>query len=485
MTHSVEPAIPALIQSELNADLVLSVFIIDDDKSTQLVLKAFFVKEGYKVTLFSDPLEVLQVLEKSDSKSVQACDLVICDLKMPSMDGLEVIEKLNELQNRPPIVLLTGYASIETAAEGMKKGAYDYITKPINFVEIGIVARRAITADRRERDYRALKKELSRSWMLEDLVGKSPQMHAVFDFIKRISKVSCNVLVTGESGAGKEVVVRAIHARSPRADKPFVAINCTTIPEALLESELFGHAKGSFTGATEKRQGLLAEANEGTLFLDEIGDMALPLQAKLLRFLQDKLVKPVGENTYRQLDVRIIAATNHDLKIAVREKRFREDLYYRLCVAPLEIPPLRNRREDILLLADHFLTKFTRRADSQIGGFTKAASAKLHRLNWPGNVRELENTIERAVVFCDQKMIDEKDIHVVDMSETLTPEAFSFASMVSLDTIERQYIEYVIERTGNKLEKAAEVLGINRKTLYRKQLEYTANSTPSERPLDS
>lgn len=465
-------------KSELDPNQAFGVFIIDDDRVSQEVLKAFYVKEGYKVTLFSDPLAALRILEKVGPDSNRECDLVVCDLQMPNVNGLELTQRLNELQSRPPIILVTGHASIETAAEGMSIGAYDYITKPVNFTEIGVVSRRAITADRREKDYRALKKELSRSWMLEDLVGKSPQMKAVFDFIKIVSQVSCNVLVTGESGAGKEVVVRAIHSRSPRADKPFVAINCTTIPEALLESELFGHAKGAFTGATEKRQGLLAEANEGTLFLDEIGDMALPLQAKLLRFLQDRLVKPVGENTYRKLDIRIIAATNHDLKVAVREKRFREDLYYRLCVAPLEIPPLRSRREDILPLAEYFLAKFTSRADSKAVGFTKSAASKLHRLNWPGNVRELENTIERAVVFCDQKMIDEKDIQISDMTEGAAPPVGTFASMVSLEILERQYIEYVIAQTGNKLEKAAEILGINRKTLYRKQMEYNSEAKP-------
>ena len=450
------------------------VFIVDDEETTREVLKAFYLKAGYDAVAYSTPLEALTDLGEGSNARTSVCDLVICDLRMPEIDGLQFLDRVKKIVGHPPVILVTAHASVETAVEGLGKGAFDYITKPINFSEIAVISDRAIKVHRLEESYRSVRRELSRSWMLEDIVGKSPQMQRVFDFIRRVSPASCNVLINGESGTGKEMVARAIHARGPRAKKPFVAINCSAIPENLLESELFGHAKGSFTGATDKRRGLFEEAHEGTVFLDEIGDMPLPLQVKVLRFLQEKSIKPVGENVSKPLDVRIIAATHQNLKEAVREKKFREDLFYRLCVAPIEIPPLRQRKEDILLLAEHFLTKFSRKTHSKINGFTRVALAKLMKLHWPGNVRELENTIERAVVFCDGSVIDEQDIQVADISESALPTAELFSKLMSLEKLEKEYIEFVLVQTGNKREKAAEVLGINRKTLYRKQQIYGA-----------
>jgi transcriptional regulator with PAS, ATPase and Fis domain len=306
-------------------------------------------------------------------------------------------------------------------------------------------------------------------------------MQNLFTFVKKVAQASCNLLITGESGTGKEMVARAIHNLGPRAKKPFIAINCAAIPESLLESELFGHTKGSFTGATERRRGLFEEANEGTLFLDEIGDMPLPLQAKLLRFLQERTVKSVGENTYRSLDVRVMAATHQNLEKAIQEGKFRQDLYYRLCVAPVEIPPLRQRREDILLLAEHFLSKFSRKSNTKVLGFTKSALAKLARLPWPGNVRELENIIERAVIFSEGSFIDEHDIQVTDLPESASPPTTElFSRLMSLESLEREYIGYVLQQTGNKREAAAKILGVDRKTLYRKQRTYGEASSASQ-----
>jgi two-component system response regulator HydG len=458
------------------------VYIVDDDESTREVLKAFYLSTGYEVEVFSSPLTALSVIGSGQSPK---CELVICDLKMPEMDGIAFVEKVRALPAPPPVILLTAHASVQTAVEGLTKGAFDYITKPVNFVEIGVISDRAIKVNHLEQSYRLLKTELSNSWVLEDIVGRSPKMQNVFTFIKKVSHSSCNVLITGESGTGKEIVARAIHAQSPRSKKRFIAINCAAIPDALLESELFGHTKGSFTGATERRRGLFEEANEGTLLLDEIGDMPLALQTKLLRFLQDKTVKSVGENSYRALDVRIISATHQDLEAAVKKGDFREDLYYRLCVATLKIPPLRERQEDILLLAGHFLEKFNKKSGSKILGFTKSAMTELLTLPWAGNVRELENVIERAVVFCEGTLIDRQDIQVSSFTAepAKTPEIFS--KLMPLREVEKEYIEYVLAKTGNKLGQSATILGVDRKTLFRKRqlfdhpLELPDESSPS------
>jgi len=449
-----------------------NILIVDDDESMREVLTAFFLKAEFSPVAFESPQRALEELRAKAVNGATKYDLIVCDLKMPEMDGIEFVGQVNDLQFPPPVILITAHASVETAVEGLGKGAFDYITKPINFNELSVISDRALRIHRLEENYRSIKKQLAGSFGLEDIAGKSPQMQKVFEAIKRISQSSCNVVIIGESGTGKDMVARAIHARGPRAKKPFVAINCTAIPDTLLESELFGHAKGSFTGATERRRGLLEDAHEGTVFLDEIGDMPLGLQAKLLRFLQERKVKPVGENTYRVTDVRVIAATHCNLKEAVKSGRFREDLYFRLCVVPIEIPPLRQRKEDIILLSEHFLEKYSKKMDSKVIGFTRSAFAKLTRLSWPGNVRELENTIERAIVFCDGTLIDERDIVVTDISEPAALTTKLFTGLKSLREFEKEYIEYVLLQTGNKKEKAAEVLRISRKTLYRKQRDY-------------
>lgn len=452
-----------------NSEQKATVFIVDDEERTREVLKSFYLKEGYKIEVFSNPMQALHAVSETEESPP---DLVVCDFNNPEMNCSEFIEKVKDLESNPPVIVLTEPSSVEEVVEVAAKPGSECVSKPIDFNELSVVSERVIKIHRMEEDYKSTKREIARSSVFEEIVGKSPAMHQVFDAISRVSQVSCNVLITGESGTGKEMVARAIHSHGPRAKKPFIAVNCAAIPAELLESELFGHAKGSFTGATERRKGLLEEAHEGTFLLDEIGDLPLSLQAKLLRFVQDRKIKLVGENTYKTADIRIIAATHRNLKELVRNKKFREDLYYRLCVVPIEIPPLRERREDVLLLAEHFLNRFARKFDTRIIGFTKAAQAKLMSMRWPGNIRELENTIERAVVFCEETLIDEEHIQAPDISEAGPSFTDLFSRLMSLDQLEREYIEYVLVQTGGNKEKASEILGVNRKTLYRKQMEY-------------
>jgi two-component system response regulator HydG len=367
---------------------------------------------------------------------------------------------------------MTAFGSIETAIEAMRRGAFHYVVKPLKLAEMGVNVERAMDHRKLQRDNTALRQAVKKSWGMGTLIGKSAGMKSVFDLVGRVSQVTANVFITGESGTGKEMVARAIHESGPRAQKPFVAINCTAIPETLLESELFGHAKGSFTGAIQRKRGLFEEAQGGTLFLDEIGDMNVALQSKLLRVIQEKKVRAVGENMARDVDVRIIAATHKDLKAAIRDGRFREDLFYRLSVIPIVIPPLRQRPDDIPLLADHFLKKYAATNNVKVKGFTKRATAKLSKMRWEGNVRELENLIERATVLCAGALIDEADIPT---PETATAEQF-FASATgdfpTIEQLERRYMEVVLEKTAGRKDKAAQILGINRRTLYRKEREY-------------
>jgi two-component system response regulator HydG len=297
-------------------------------------------------------------------------------------------------------------------------------------------------------------------------------MKSIFDLVQRVSGASSNVLITGESGTGKEMIAQAIHQSGPRAGKPFVAINCTAIPENLLESELFGHAKGSFTGAIQRKRGLFEEANGGTIFLDEIGDMNVLLQSKLLRVIQERKIRAVGENNAIDVNVRIIAATHKDLRLAMKEGRFRDDLFYRLSVIPIQIPPLRHRTEDIPLLAEHFLRKYASTNQSKVKGFTKRAIQKLLSLKWEGNVRELENVVERAVVLCGDQLVDEADLPT---SESTTPESFfgeATNDFPTLGKLEERYVRLILEKTAGRKDKASQILGINRRTLYRKEREY-------------
>lgn len=450
----------------------IRVAVIDDDSEIQVVLCELFRLEGYETESFLSGNEAL-------ARKAPNWDLIVCDLKLPDTDGLELIARLRERGMISPVVLITAHATIETAVQALRNGAFDYIAKPINPVELSVIADRAVKLHRLEQNYERLRKQVEQTWHRGSLIGRSHKMRKVFSLIDRVSPSTANVIITGESGTGKEMVARAIHAASPRASEPFVAVNCSSIPDNLLESELFGHRKGAFTGAVESRQGLFEEADGGTLFLDEIGDMPIALQAKLLRVLQERKIKPVGSNELKQIDVRIIAATHRDLKMAISEGKFREDLYFRLCVVPVSLPPLRERLEDIPLLADHFLAKYCERNNVPLKRLTKAAYSKLQRMEWPGNVRELENTVERAVVLSHSDLIDENEIFIDVGAPAASGLRGFFAKFPTLTQLEREYVLYILSETGNYKERAAEILGINRKTLYRKEREFGITREPS------
>lgn len=442
------------------------IFVIDDDPVIRETLQAFYKGHHFDVQAFDRAQPALDLLIEGEKNRQPVCSLIVCDLKMPEMNGLIFLERLNEIFKRPPVLFLSGVDDGQTAVQALQNGAFDYINKPINFNELQVLTDRAIKIAALKEGYATLKKKLAKAWELEDMVGKSHSMQQVFDLVKRVAVSNCNsILITGENGTGKEMVARAIHACSSRASKPFVAINCAAIPEHLLESELFGHAKGAFTGAIEKRRGMIEEADGGTLLLDEIGDMPIHLQSKLLRILQERRVRLVGENTYRRIDIRIIAATHQQLPQSIKEGKFREDLFYRLCVVTIQLPALRERKEDIPLLAETFLKKYS--PEGRMPAMTKGAIEKLMRYPWPGNVRELENAIQRALVFKNGDVVAEKDLILMAQAENNSI-AEIFAGNLTLDQLERKYIEHVLTQVSGKKEKAAEILGIDRKTLYRK-----------------
>lgn len=451
-----------------------NIMVVDDDPDMRSMLTDFLREENYKVFDFSLAKDAFDALygDFNGEFSHHEIDLIISDINMPEMDGMEFAARIGKFAPEIPVVLITAYGSIDSAIEATKKGAFDYIVKPLKLSELGVTVERAVRFRKLKRENQVLRTEVNRSWSSGNLIGKSKAIREVFELIDRVAKATANVLITGESGTGKEVIARSIHQKGPRSSKPFVALNCSSIPEHLLESELFGHVKGSFTGAISNKQGLFEEAGGGTIFLDEIGDMDITLQAKVLRVLQERKIKPVGGNQEKEVDVRVLAATHKDLKKAIQEGRFREDLYYRLNVIPLVIPPLRHRREDIPLLANHFLAKYAAANHSSAKGFTNEAMAKLMGAHWGGNVRELENIVERVVVLCGSEWIRPEDI---PLAEDGTAEDFFGSATGDLPTIEeleKRYIRLVLDKTGGKKEKAAHILGINRRTLYRKEREY-------------
>ncbi len=466
------------------------IIVIDDVQEMRSLLMDFLTNSGFAVLSFNNPVEFLEKTKNAtclpNSNDRLNMDLIISDIKMPFMTGLEFTEKMKKIRPEVPIILITAFGSIETAIEAMKMGAFHYIVKPFKLAELSVNIERALETSQLRQENVLLKQEIKKNWAVGNIIGKSEPMIEVFDLISRVAQANANVLITGESGTGKELVARAIHQSGSRTNKPFIAINCTAIPEALLESELFGHAKGSFTGAVAKKIGLFEEANGGTLFLDEIGDMNTSLQAKLLRVIQERKIRPVGDNETRDIDVRIIAATHKDLKAAIKEGNFREDLYYRLSVIPIVIPPLRHRKEDIPLLAEHFLKKYAAMNSSIVKGFTPEAIQKLLGMRWEGNVRELENVIERAVVLTTGSMIDSKDIPSSDTNNFDSFYSNSIQTLPDLAELEKRYIHFVLEKTGGRKDKTSQILGINRRTLYRKQKEYGmhAEDHPDDSPIE-
>lgn len=455
-----------------------SLVIIDDDVDLLELLSSFFRQRGYNVSSYEDARMALDDIE---SKKISA-DVVISDLKLPVMSGLDFIKRIREFNSVLPIILMTAEGTLEIAVEAIEAGAYDFVLKPLHVPQLLISVQRAIFLNQVQAENSNLKNFFSEQDFLglKGVIGKSAGFKKAIELAKRVSSSQANVIIFGESGSGKEVVAKAVHELGDRKNGPFVAINCSAIPENLLESELFGYAKGAFTGAVGSKIGLFEEANKGTLFLDEIGDLALPLQAKLLRVLQERKIKRIGENTTRDITARVICATHKDLKKEVEKGNFREDLYFRLNVIPIYMPPLRERKEDIIPLSEYFLKKFALLNHADIKGFTKAALKRLETLPWRGNVRELENAIERAVVLANSEYVDVDDLpgetqkddsqkneEGFDKSSAI----FSIHSVMSLDEMNKKYIEFIFKRNGYAKEQTAKELGIDRKTLYRKLKE--------------
>jgi two-component system response regulator HydG len=454
------------------------IVIIDDDSDVQAALKTFFTSQNHIPLCFGDAESALAWIENAKAPDLTEnglpADLIVCDLKMPGIDGIEFTERLVRMHPYIPVILLTAHSAQESAAIAMNRGAFDYITKPVNFTELNVISARAMKISDLEIKYKKLNTHLDydRTQTFGKMIAKSKVMQDIFGLAKKVAPTSSSVMITGESGTGKEMLADAIHEASDRVAAPFVAVNCSAIPNELLESELFGHKKGAFTGATENRQGLFMEANGGTLFLDEIGDMPLSLQSKLLRVLQERKIRPVGENKSLDIDVRIISATHRDLKKMIDQGTFREDLYYRLCVIPICIPPLRDRREDILILANLFLEKYAAKNKLNVKSFSRKAVARLYQLKWCGNVRELENTVERAVILSQGSTVDEQHILIESTTNDDRKIYEHFSSHLTLRALEKEYIKHILNSVEDRKERAAAILGIDRKTLYRKEKEF-------------
>ena len=381
-----------------------TILIVDDEKNYLLVLEALLADAGYEVITCDNASEALEITTSHD------LDLVITDMRMPGLDGMDFLVQLRTLQPEIPIIMMTAYATVEKAVEAMKRGAFDYITKPFKNEELILTIRKALEMHRLKEENRLLSQELQERFKFGNIVGKSKVMRQVYEIIEKVAQTRASVLISGESGTGKELIARAIHFNSPRSDKPFVSVNCSALPETLLESELFGHERGAFTGAVTRRKGRFELAHNGTLFLDEVGDMSPALQVKLLRVLQEMRFERVGGTTTLQVDARLVTASNRDLKREVELGRFREDLYYRLKVVHISIPPLRERRDDIPLLVHHFLRKVAKANGLPVKNVSHEAVRYLYQYDWLGNVRELENVIERAVILCDGDEIRPQDL---------------------------------------------------------------------------
>jgi DNA-binding NtrC family response regulator len=445
----------------------ISVLVVDDDVNMLAMLEKFLRRAGYSVQTTSDSVNALAMVEENQY------DIIITDIQMPRATGMDLLKRVRDLGRDSMVVMITAFGSVDSAVNAMKAGAYDYISKPFNIDEILALLERATQQRRLEREVELLRQEVEKKYSFANIIGKSKAMQDIFDLIQRISHARSNVLITGKSGTGKELIAKAIHYNSDRKAMPLVTVNCSAIPESLLESELFGHEKGAFTGAVTSRRGLFETANGGTLFLDEIGDMPLGSQAKLLRVVETGEVRPVGSDDVKKVDVRIIAATHRDLKELIKHDQFREDLFYRLNVISILVPDLRERPEDIPILIDHFVKKYGEQFGKPSIRFSKEAINCLMRYPWPGNVRELENVIERTVALSSVDVIDCRDLpdHLFQMKSTDMIEELASESM-PLSEIEKRYIMKILQRTNWHQSKAAQILGIDRKTLYRKIKEY-------------
>ncbi len=440
------------------------VLVVDDERSIRDSLKTVLQEEGYQAKTASDGKEALNLLHQEDF------DILITDLKMPEMDGLELTKKCLQAYPKTAVMIITAYGSLDSAIQALRLGAQDYILKPFDFDDVLLKVQRIIRQKEILLENKLLRREIHGRYDFSNIIGQSPQMQKVFNLIRKVAKTKGNVLITGKSGTGKELVARAIHFNSDRANKPFVPINCGAIVGTLMESEFFGHKKGSFTGAIQDKDGYFKMADGGTLFLDEVGDIPLPLQVKLLRAIEEGTIMPVGATEPIEVDVRIIAATNRDLLKDTEEGRFREDLYYRLNVVEIKLPSLNERREDIPLLVDHFIKKYNKELKRNILGTDNETMRILMNYPYKGGIRELENVIERALILCEGAYITKQDLPPNMIGEEFD-EGMPDRLKDAVAAFEKRHIINVLKRTDNDKEKAAKILDISLSSLYRKMDE--------------
>ena len=442
------------------------ILVVDDEERICDAVKRALERTGYRVEASLSALEALETIHKG------AFDMVICDIKMPGMDGMSLLDRIKEFDPNLPVLMITGYASIESAVEAVKKGAQEYIPKPFSPAQIRFLVERTFERKRLIEENVYLKAELGQTHAKNVVKGTSQVMERLFDFIAKVARTDSSVLITGESGSGKEVVARLLHFGGARAEAPFVTVNCSAIPNDLLESELFGHMRGAFTGAFYTKRGSFEQADGGTLFLDEIGDMRLEMQAKILRVLEERRVKRVGSEGEIPVDVRIIAATNKDLRAEIRAGRFREDLFYRLNIVQIAIAPLRERKEDIPLFARHFLKVFSAEMKKPATDFSEEALGLLSSHDWPGNVRELRNAVERALIFATPGELIRTSHFPPELREKANTASYSPAKdFRSLRAVEMDHIRAVLDACGGNKARAAEILGLSPSTIWRKLQE--------------
>jgi DNA-binding NtrC family response regulator len=443
--------------------------VLDDEQRMVDIIGMVLRREGHEVATFTSAAAALVALEK------QPFDLLLTDLKMPERDGVEVLRQARAADPELPVILITAHASVQTAIEAMRAGAFDYVEKPFDNTELKTLVRRALDVNRLSRENRYLRAELGSRYSLDAIVAESVALRDVLELVRRAAKSPSTVLVTGESGTGKELIARALHYHSDRVGRPFVAVNCRALASGVLESELFGHERGAFTGAERAKPGLFERADGGTLFLDEIGEIDPEFQAKLLRVLQERSVQRVGGEVELDVDVRVVAASNRDLRAEIAAGRFREDLFFRLAVIPIQLPPLRERPEDVLPLAAHFRERWSQRLGRDVRGFSPEVERLLASRRWPGNVRELENAIERGVVLARGHRIEADDL-LLEADADAPPTGNDLQAF--LDRATREHIERALAAAGGKRIDAARALGIDRTTLYRLMRRHGLSDSP-------
>jgi two-component system response regulator HydG len=475
-------ALPAALDAASRRNMHEHILVVDDDIDTAVLACEGLRKRGFNARAVSSAEECLGRLGSSD------VDLVITDVHMAMVSGIELCRRIAQAHPDTLSIVITGETGLETAIAAMRAGAYDYITKPLKIDVLAVAVARAVDHVQLRNELHALRSSASADHGRHGIAGASTAIRETVDMVERVASSEATVLITGESGTGKELVARALHDLSDRRDQPFVAINCGAMPAPLLESELFGHVRGAFTDAKQARPGLFAQAGSGTIFLDEIGEMPSEMQVKLLRVLQERSVRPVGGDEEIQIRARVIAATNRDLEIEVEEKRFREDLYYRINVVPISVPPLRARMDDLLLLAQQFLRRIAKRLRKPVAGISAPAARKMLDYDWPGNVRELENCMERAVALCRHKDITVDDLPAKFFehgASRMVIDTTSPLEMITIDEMTRRYVRQVLVATSGNKTHAARVLGIDRRSLYRRLAEHDPTADVTEMPPET